>query len=91
MYAWPVIFKKGASMNSDRIPYLMIRQTPEGSLVIRNHIPYMVTPHPKDAGHIVSIVVNDSHICPLVIVETFALGIKYLQNFNKEHILEEVA
>lgn len=71
-------------------PDLFIRQMDGGSLVIRNNIPYLVTPH-GEAGHLVSIVVTDDHVCHLVRVETFALGLKYLQNFNKDFILEEVA
>ena len=77
-------------MSLHLVPDLQITEMPEGKYVIRKYIPYLITPHP-DAGHIISIVVNDCHACPLVRVETIALGLKYLKSFNPEYILEEVA
>lgn len=74
-----------------KAPFTMIEDWNDGrgsKLVICKSIPYIITPSPTEAGHIVSIpdfVTNQ--LCTLGVVETFEKGVQFAQTLNKDHLL----
>jgi hypothetical protein len=78
-------------MSLQLVPNVLVKDFTDGKskLIICKHIPYVMTPSEKDAGHVVSIFnyINGT-LCHLGRVETFASGIRYIQTLNKDHLLE---